>query len=293
MRTLMIGLLQGPVAWLAIAGVISLILQFRLGASFPATIGVSLIAGGLAWVSMGLLLSAFHRWRERAAILGGVSGVAPRDGAKAVLVGTIEPTALPLRAPLDGSPCVAYTYKIKDDRGTGKRRTIASVARGVALAPSTIVTRTGSYRLLAVPDLEAREPSLTRSQMIASFERYAKETTFIDKQDAADELLAQWEDADGSYRSDVAYMTLGGLETAHWVLRQQHLPPGSPVCVFGRYSSDKRGIVPSAGGPVRVVRGNAEQVAGSLRSKMVFRALLGTTFGAATAGLLWLFVGGA
>lgn len=293
MKTVLIGLVQGPVAWLAIAATISVFLQSRMGFSLPATIGVSLLAGGLAWVAIGLLWSAFNRWRERAAILGGASAVAPRDGANAVLVGTVEAAGLPIRAPLDGSACVAYSYEIKDDRGTGKRRSISSVARGVALAPSMIVTRTGSYRLLAVPALEASEPSLTRSQMIANFERYARATTFIDKKGAADELLAQWQDADGSYRSDVAFMPLAGLETAQWVVQQQHLSPGSPVCVFGRYSNDKRGIVPSAGSTVRVVRGNPEQVAASLRSKVVTRGVLGVVFGAATAGVLWLFTNGA
>ena len=111
--------------------------------------------------------------------------------------------------------------------------------------------------------------------MIANFERYARETTFIDKKDAADELLAQWEDSDGDYRSDVVYVALGGIQTAQWVLKQQHLPPGSPACVFGRYSSERRGIVPSAGGTVRVIRGNAEQVAASLRSKIVTRGAAG------------------
>jgi hypothetical protein len=184
---------------------------------------------------------------------------------------------------------VAYTYEIRDDRGTGKQRTISNIARGVALAPATIVTRTGSYRLLAVPALEASAPSQSRSQMIANFERYARETTFIDKEDAADELLAQWADADGDYRSDVAYVRLDGIETAKWVLQQQHLPPGSQVCVFGRYSSERRGIVPSAGGTVRVIRGNADQVAASLQSKIVTRGLLGVAFAAASAGLLWIF----
>jgi hypothetical protein len=288
-KTLVIGLIQGPVAWLAIAAAISLGLQLRRGASLPATIGVSLLGAALVWAAVGLLGSALRRWRERAAILGGASGTAPRDGASALLVGMIEGSGPPLRAPLDGSACLAYTYEIKDDRGTGRRRTISTVARGVALAPATIVTRTGSYRLLAVPALEASAPSLSRSQMIANFGRYARETTFIDKKEAADELLAQWADADGDYRSDVAYVRLDGIETDKWVLQQQHLPPGSQVCVFGRYSSERRGIVPSAGGPVRVIRGSAEQVAASLRATIVTRGLLGVAFAAAAAGLLWIF----
>jgi hypothetical protein len=289
-KTVWLGLLQGPVVWLLVSGAISLLLQIGFGVSPPETIGASLISGAFASVSVGLLLSAFHRWRERSVIVGGVAGVAPEDGANAVLVGMLEATGPLLRAPLDGSPCVAYDYEIHDDRGTGRQRTITKVARGIALTPASIVTRTGSYRLLAVPALEANEPSVTRSQMIANFNSYAREAIFIDQKGAADELVAQWEDTDGRYRSDVAYVALGDVDTSQWVLRQQHLPAGSQVCVFGRYSQARSGIVPSTGGPVRVVRGNIEHVAASLRSKAVTRGLLGVACAAAAAGIVWLIV---
>lgn len=290
MKVVLLGLLQGPVAWLGVSLAISLLLQFRFGFSASATIGASLLAGAFAWASVGLLLSAFHRWRERSAIMGGVAGVAPEDGAHAVLVGVLEATGPLLRAPLDGSPCVAYSYEILDDRGTGRKRFVSNVARGIALTPTSIVTRTGAYRLLAVPALDANEPSATRTQMIESFQRYAREAIFIDQKGAADELLAQWEDVDGRYRSDVAYAQLTDTDTSHWVLRQQHMPAGSQVCVFGRYSAARGGIVPSVGGPVRLVRGNIEQVAASLRSAVVTRGLLGVGFAGAAAGIVWLFV---
>ncbi len=290
MRTVLLGLLQGPVAWLLVSLAMSLLLQVRFGFSLPATIGVSLLAGAFAWASVGLLWSAFHRGKERSALMGGVAGVTPEDGAHAVLVGTAEATGPLLRAPLDGSSCVAYAYEIQDDRGTGRKRFISNVARGVALTPTAIVTRTGSYRLLAVPALEASEPTATRSQMIECFQRYAREAIFIDQKGSADELLAQWEDVDGRYRSDVAYAPLADVDTSHWVLRQQHLAAGAQVCVFGRYSAARGGIVPSAGGPVRLVRGNIEQVAASLQSMVVTRSLLAIGFAGAAAGVLWLFV---
>ena len=126
--------------------------------------------------------------------------------------------------------------------------------------------------------------------MIASFQRYARDAIFIDQKGSADELLAQWEDVDGRYRSDVAYAQLTDVDTSQWVLRQQHLPAGSQVCVFGRYSAPRGGIVPSIGGPVRLVRGNLDQVAASLQSKVVTRSLLGVAFGGAAVGVLWLFV---
>ena len=77
MRTVLLGFLQGPVAWLLVSLSVSLTLQFRYGFAPSATIGVSLLSGAFAWASAGLLLSAFHRWRERAVIMGGVAGVAP------------------------------------------------------------------------------------------------------------------------------------------------------------------------------------------------------------------------
>jgi hypothetical protein len=288
----LLGFLQGPVAWLLVSLSVSMMLQFRYGFAPSATIGVSLLSGAFAWASGGLLLSAFGRWRERAVIMGGVAGVAPEDGAHTVLVGTVEATGPLLRAPLDGSACVAYSYAIQDVRGTGKQRFVSNIARGVALTPTSIVTRTGSYRLLAVPALEAVEPSSTHSQMVASFQRYAQEAIFIDQKGAADELLAQWEDVDGRYRSDVAYATFADAETAHWVLTQQHLPPSSQVCVFGRYSAARGGIVPSAGGPVRVIRGSVDDVTASLGSKVFTRGLLGVASAGAAAAIVWIFVSG-
>ncbi len=292
MRTVLLGLVQGPVAWLLVSLAISLMLQFRFGVAPSATIGVSLLSGAFAWASAGLLLSAFGRWRERAVIMGGVAREAPEDGAHTVLVGTVEATGPLLRTPLDGSACVAYSYAIQDVRGTGRQRFVSNIARGVALTPTSIVTRTGSYRLLAVPALEAIEPTSTHSQMVASFQRYAQEAIFIDQKGAADELLAQWEDVDGRYRSDVAYATFGDAETAHWVLKQQHLPPSSQVCVFGRYSAARGGIVPSTGGPVRVMRGTVDDVTASLRSKFFTRSLVGVVCAGIAAGIIWLFVNG-
>lgn len=64
MKIVILGLLQGLVAWLAVSFAIAWVLQARFGFPWSATIGVSLLSGTLAWASIGLLLSAFHRWRE-------------------------------------------------------------------------------------------------------------------------------------------------------------------------------------------------------------------------------------
>ena len=218
MKTVLVGLVQGPIAWLAVSAAISYALQGRYGTRAGGTIGVSLVAGGCVWAAVGLLSSSVSRWRERAAINGGVAGVHPADGKAAVLVGTIEPTGPVLTAPLDGSPCVTYSYEIHDDRGQGKRRSITPVVRGVALTASTIVTRTGSHKLLVVPQIDAAEPVASRDEMIANFQQYATRTTFTARKGSADELLAQWNDADGEYRSDVRTdrSTASTRPTGYW-----------------------------------------------------------------------------
>lgn len=89
----------------------------------------------------------------------------------------------------------------------------------------------------------------------------------------------------------MAYERLDVADTTNWVLRQQHLAPGSPVCVFGRFSQAQSAIVsPRGGGSVRVIRGHVEQVAAGLRSKAMFRGLLGLALGGGAGGVLWMIV---
>lgn len=276
MKTILFGLLQGLGGWIAVSALMSWILQSQYGMRATDTIGMSIFGGGFAWASFGLFVSSFGCWRERAAILGGVSGTPPVDGKHAVLVGTIEPSGSRLQAPLDGSQCVMYTYEIRFDVGSGKSRSFGTIARGIGLAPSRIVTRAGSYKLLVVPNLEGDSPANSSAARIERFLRYAHQTTFTKKEDSAKELLAQWADDDGAYRSDVAYFPIDDANTQYWQPHQQHVPPGARVCVFGPYSKAKGGIVPSITKPVRLICGSIEDVAATLKSQMITRSIIGT-----------------
>ena len=210
MKQTITGAVLGLGGWLATATVISLVLQARGGGGWIDTLGVSLMSGLLAWASVGLFYSAIQRWREQSVISGGVAGVRPVNGNRAVLVGTLEPAGIgpALRAPFDGSECLTYAYEVSEDRGTGRRRTVFTHMKGVALVPSMIVTRTGSYRLLAVPRFEGDEPRIPREEIIANLERYVRTTTFTTRDTSAQELTERWNDADGAYRSDVSYTDL-------------------------------------------------------------------------------------
>ena len=287
------GAILGLGGWLATAAAISLWLQARGAGGWLDTLGVSLLTGLLAWAAVGLIYSAVQRWREYTVINGGVAGVRPADGNRAVLVGTLEPLAATLRAPFDNSDCLTYTYQVFEDRGTGRRRNVFTHIRGVGLAPSMIVTRTGSYRLLAVPEIDGEETTASREQIIANIQRYVQTTTFTSHHTSAQELLDRWSDADGAYRSDVSYGDLAQVNFGRCQLSQQAVRPGSPVCVFGYFSEAKNAIVvsPAFTSATRLVRGRGEQVAGALRSTARTHLMLGVLAGAGAAGLIAAFLG--
>ena len=291
MKHAAVGCLIGLGGWLAVAAVVSLLLQWRLQVPPVDTLGVSALAGLIGWASLNLLHAAWQAWRERAAITSGRAGQAPADGARVVLVGTLEALGAPLRAPLDGSACLAYDYRITEDRGSGRRRMILTHVRGSALAPSEIVTRSGRHRLLTVPDLQASPPTTPSSRHIAAFEEYARTTTFTRAEGAAQELVDRWTDDDGAYRSDVCLTPLETVDLTRCMLTQQQVKPGARVCVIGRYSTARGGVVPSPtweGNP-RLIEGDLGSLLQTLGSSARRRLLLGLALALAAAALVAAF----
>lgn len=275
MKVILVGLAQSVGGWLITAALLSWVMKTFWGAAYGATIGFSLLAGALIWVAIGLFIAAFGRLRERAAILRGTSAQTPQDGRRTVLVGTVRPTGAPLSAPLDGSACVMYRYDVRYDAGSGKRRSAGTIARGVGLTPCRVVTAGGDYKLLAVPDIVGLSPVNGSADQAQRFRTHVRRTTFVQAKEASAELLRQWADADGSYRSDVALVPLQDADDRFWTFHQQHIPAGEPVCVFGVYSQEKSGIVPAATAPVRVEIGHAEEIADRLRQQAVRWSVIG------------------
>lgn len=293
MKPLVLGCGLGLGGWLAVAAAISWYLQQWHGYPFVATLGVSALAGLAGWAGLGLFNASLRSWRERSAIAGGIAGVRPADGAQAVLVGRIQPDGRPLTAPLDGSPCVSYAYEVTQETGTGRRRSIVTHFKGVAVTPSVILTPSGGYRLLAVPDLEEADgASGSSADHVAAFGRYARATVFTGRDTSAQELLDRWTDADGSYRSDVAYSPIDAVDLVNCRLVQRHIRPGAAVAAFGRFSADKGGIVPTLGlgGSPRLVQGDVERLVSILGATARTRLILGALAVAAAAGLVAAFV---
>ena len=292
MKHAAVGCLMGLGGWLLLALAWAGLLQWRYEAPLTETVGVSTLAGLVSYVSLSLLHAAWQAWRERAAITSGRAGVPPADGKRAVLVGTIKALGPLLRAPLDGTACVAYDYRITEDRGSGRRRMIITHFRGTGLAPCEIVTDSGRHRLLTVPDLQTSAPATPSSGHIAAFERFARETTFTGAGAAAKELVARWTDDDGAYRSDVSYLPLASIDLTRCMLAQQQVRAGAQVCAIGWYSKDRGGLVPSptwAGNP-RLIEGNVDGLVQTLAASARRRLLLGTAAALASGGLVAAFV---
>jgi hypothetical protein len=285
------GCLLGVATWAAASAAIAALLWSRYEVGLPDSLGVSAFAGLLAWVAANLLWGSLQRWRERGALATGIAGVRPADG-RAILVGTLEARGAALEAPLDGAPCLAYSYEVREDRGSGRQRVIYIHFKGVALAPSMVVTASGSYPLLAVADLEdADTGSGTPSEEVEAFRRYAARTTFTGRDAAAQELIERWTDADGAYRSDIAYSLLDQVDFSRCALSQQYVRPGARVTIVGTFSSAKGGIVPSGwqAGP-RIMVGDPARVMTALGTTARNRLILGLLAATAASGLVAAFV---
>jgi hypothetical protein len=275
MKLFLIGTLQLFGGWFVTSALLVWLFQLHPVVTGSAAIGISIFGGLLLWVALALIVSSVARLRERATILRGIEAMPPKDGKRSVIVGRIEALGELLMAPLDGSACVAYSYEIRIDIGAGKSRSNRSVARGVGLTPCRIVNTSGAYQLLAVPTMIAVPPILSNAERIDNFLAYANRTQFIPLgKTSANELKAQWSDDDGAYRSDVAYESFVGARIDKWYTNQHSVPNGSTVCVFGRYSKAKGGIVPSITAPTRLIAGELEEIAATLRGQAVTRALI-------------------
>ena len=277
----------------SIAGVAT-VLQQQYGVAPADGWGVSVFSGLFFWITGNLVISAAKAWRERASIAAGIAGTPPVDGRQVILAGHIEPSGPPLIAPLSGRECIAYTFEIYEMRGSGKSRTKVTFCDGVALTPSLIVTRSGSYRLLTVPDLVCDASDLDRDAALARAATLMQTTPVEEKQAvfSRPEIEKQWTDDDGSYRHDRRHVP-EDVSLEKCVMIERQVERGARVCVFGQYAEAKRAIV---GDPndwsksTRIMKGDPDSIARQLRAS-IFRRLLGAVIcGGGAAGLIAAFV---
>ena len=216
-----------------------------------AAAGAAFIGGGVAWMGVAYFAGIGKKFANARMIKRGLSGDAPRDGAKIAAVGRISPNGGALTSPLSKSSCVAYKFEIR----SGLSDDDITYYEGFALTPGMVQGRQRSVRLLAWGDLKVPWRTIPASVAQPNAEEYIRETEFREptllnfRRSIAD-MAAIYKDDDGSIRWDQRGLRppfdVGkpiDLQSATY--REMLLKPGDSVCVIGRYSAQRGGIIPS------------------------------------------------
>jgi hypothetical protein len=207
----------------AIAAAIMVALHRVYGAPPGDTVGVAIFAGFFAWMTANMLTVAVGAWRERSALRAGLAGAAPVDGRHTVLVGRIEAVGPPLLAPFSGTPCVAYSFEVLQMRVRAGRTHKAVYDDGISVTASVILTDAGSFRLLAVPDLDSSETSVSRDAALRLAADHLRTIPFeaAPPPFSRPAIERQWSDDDGSFRRETRHAASAAGLVAAFVANSQ------------------------------------------------------------------------
>jgi hypothetical protein len=227
--------------------------------------------------------------KERAMLLGAMVGRPPDDGKWVAVSGTIR-SLNPLRTPLTGVSAVAYSYEIYRMERIGKSTSKVTYYEGKALTPSTIASKQGAIRLLAVPTLDVPVEDVGSEMARMNAQQYVETTTFEKSTRQPFGTDKEAADDDGMYRVDKKNSDRD-VDLADSILEERHIKQGEMVCAFGLYSSHRGGLVPHPNWskPARIMRGDANTVAGQLRSRMIKYSIGIVIFSAAAFGIVKLY----
>jgi len=257
----------------------------------------------LALASAWGVLRGYGRGRDsRAAILARAAAGTLPDGDGLILAsGTVRPSGASLHAPLSGTACVAYTYRMYyEARDHRNRRIEVPVYWGQACRPFLIDTPTNAVRIMAVPHLADKVVRRESPEHIARARAYVGATRF----DEASGLLgavgsaittgtAMFTDDDGESRFDWK-RTGEPRDPSTLLLEESVLPIGATASVAGPWSIDRHAIMPASDapgglgvtvttGPVDTLLGANSQIPASTTTSVVLILVL-TAIG---VGIVW------
>jgi hypothetical protein len=244
----------------------------------------SLIAGFLMAFAIGMLRNAIASARDAIRfssepVFTGMTAEKPKDRQLVSVTGRIRALNAPLQAPFSGRSAVLYKYEIDANLGADVELYEPSSAfHGFAMTASVIDSPYGPLRLLGFPILQGFprqrcDPSSEEAR--ATAKTFVETTDFIDEKNEEFgpsflHMLESLEDADGNLRQDYRRASsnydLKGKQFAEKIV-----VPGEQVCVVGRYSAAKNGLVPDISGNelLRLIRGDKGISAGKLVRKSV------------------------
>lgn len=244
----------------------------------------SIAAGICSVAAVMCLIGVAGTAGERLSLRNAIGGQLPQDGNWVILAGRMKASS-PLTSPISGKQVAAYRYEMHRMVGEGRGRRKGKDYFGTALAASTLETNAANFRVLAVPMFDMPTSTVDEVDARRNAQTYVAATHFQQiefgrgssvslEPPQTDERGACQLDESETREPDLSACTLD-----EWVIEQN-----APVCVFGRYSRARGGIVadPNWAKPMRVMLGDAEIVVASLGAR-IRNYLIGFTI---TAGIV-------
>ena len=205
----------------------------------------------------GLLTGGGNSQHSRKALIRrSESGGMPADGEPIISSGIVRAEGEPLTAPISGTPCVAYFYRMYywKDSLTSSGQIQVVVYCGLASRPFALDGRTKVCRVAAAPRLQAEPAVLTGEAARRAARSWVDSTTFIAQENAvlssvatafniAGEMLS---DEDGATRRD---WRLAGVnrDVDQLILEEMVVPVGQQAAVCGTWSQTRNAIVSGDG----------------------------------------------
>ena len=260
--------------WYVIGAVaIGVAVYHRYPVLTPA-IWTGVIAGFFFWLACAYLLAIpmaiIDWWRMR-------PGAKPRDGKRSAIIGPIRQSGSSLHSPFTRQPCVAYHYKITSAEGESP----STDYEGFALVPSYIATDDGQVRIMAYPDLDIPWERVKGEEPRQHARQYIEATTFTNTRkksfkEMMAELSALLADDDGMIRYDNRIEPVTE-DLGKCMLEERVLLSGENVCAIGKYSEERRALVPDPGAVSHAIT-IRKGTPGSFRRAQIRKAI-GSAFG--------------
>lgn len=286
-RTCLLGLL----GWLIASGAFYSYLR-NFGEFRPQIFWASVGAGLCVALAFSWAFSVIAHAKERETLLAAMVGHPPKDGEWTAVSGTIR-SLNPLHTPITGVSAVTYTYDMYRMERSGKNTTKVTYYEGKALAASTIASKQGAIRLLAVPTLDVKSETPSSELARSNAEQYVRSTTFQTGDTPKDERIGMDEEAsddDGVFRLDKKNNE-AEVDVASLLFDEKHIKQGEVVCAFGLYSAQRGGLIPHPNWAkqTRIMRGDAQAVAAQLQGRMIRYSIAIVFFLAGAFGIVKLY----
>jgi hypothetical protein len=254
------------------------------------------VASFFMWISLSMLQGAATSARDAMRVssessFGGFGGEQFEDDAIVTVVGHISAVGSPFRAPFSGNAAVLYNYDIehisRSDDGTSETKDYS----GFALAPCVIDSPHGSVRIFGFPLLEGfSKKSYSTEEGRRNAAAYLEATPLKDMQGfhpgtIIGEIKELLTDDDGQFRKDWKMTEDRDLSDKH--LSEQLVAPGDQVCAIGRWSAARHGLIPPAGGVIRLLQGDPQKIISGLWRKCIGGVIGGVIVAAVVNGAVY------